>query len=68
MMRRRQGDRRRNEGRQRFPCLDSSGAVVEQDRRRQAERRLSSIEAEWEAMACESGHAHFDNASRWSSD
>jgi hypothetical protein len=68
MQKRRQRDRRCNTGRQQFPCLDSSGAVVEQDRRRQADRRLSGIEAEWRQMACESGHASFGRTSRWRSD
>jgi hypothetical protein len=61
----RQRDRRCNTGRQQFPCLDSSGEVVQRDRRRQPERRLSAIEAEWQEMADESGHAQFPVSSRW---
>jgi hypothetical protein len=48
-------DRRCRAGRTKFPLRDASGELVRADRRRQPDRRLSGIEAEWLEMAQESG-------------
>jgi len=53
MARRSRQDRRCRTGRKKFPFRDSSGERVCEDRRRQPDRRLSAIEAEWLQMAHE---------------
>jgi hypothetical protein len=50
---RRRQDRRCWTDRKKFPFRDSSGERVCEDRRRQPDRRLSAIEAEWLQMAHE---------------
>jgi hypothetical protein len=42
-----------------FPLRDCLGNLVPGDRRRQADRRLGSIETEWLEMKRESGHSTF---------
>ncbi|MGB5540642.1 MAG: hypothetical protein WBO37_11170 [Gammaproteobacteria bacterium] len=46
-------DRRRSKAKTRFPVNDSKGELVQKDRRMQADRRLSGIQAEWSEMICD---------------
>lgn len=50
-------DRRRAQGRHRFPLTDSNGQVIAGERRAAADRRLAGIASEWDAMPPETGWA-----------
>ena len=46
-------DRRQCKAKSRFPVIDSKGVLVREERRMQADRRLSGIQAEWSEMICD---------------
>ena len=46
-------DRRHCKAKTRFPVMDSKGVLVQEERRMQADRRLSGIQAEWSEMICD---------------
>lgn len=48
-------DRRRCKTKTRFPLKDSKGDLVREDRRVQADRRLSGIQAEWSEVIQDAG-------------
>lgn len=53
-------DRRHCDRKATFPLRDCLGNVIPGERRRQADRRLGSIETEWLEMKRESGHSTFE--------